>query len=97
LPVTRTASGQRADTSYPLRGYTAVQAWARAAEKAGSVEGADVAAALDTFVDEPLAIGPTTFTPELHIATTRPMAIIQSQEGQFSFVDRIMVREFELQ
>lgn len=88
--------GKRADVSYGLRGYSAVQAWAIAAERAGSVEAADVAAALDTFKDEPLAIGPTTFTPELHISTTRPITLVQAQDGKFSAVGKATVREFSL-
>src|SRR5580700_803807 len=39
--------GKKADVSYGLRGYAAVQAWAEAANKAGSLDGAKVAAALD--------------------------------------------------
>ncbi|MGV8955440.1 MAG: ABC transporter substrate-binding protein, partial [Cypionkella sp.] len=80
--------GQRSDTSYSIRGYSLIQAWARAAEKAGSFDADKVAAVLDTFTDEPLAIGPTTFTPDLHIQTRRPMTIIQSQDGKFSAVGK---------
>ena len=43
-----------------VRGYSAVQAWAAAANKAGSLEGSKVAAVLDTFDKKPLVIGPTT-------------------------------------
>ncbi len=89
--------GKRADVSYGLRGYSAVQAWAVAAERAGSVEPAAVAAVLDTFKDEPLAIGPTTFTPELHISTTRPITLVQAQGGTFSAVGKATVREFTLE
>ena len=52
--------GKKADVSYGLRGYSAVQAWATAANKAGSLDGDKVAAVLDTFDKEPLVIGPTT-------------------------------------
>ena len=80
--------GQRSDASYSLRGYSMIQAWAKAAEKAGSFDADKVAAALDTFKEEPLVAGPTTFTPELHIQTTRPMTIVQAQDGKFSFVTK---------
>lgn len=89
--------GKRADVSYGLRGYSAVQAWATAAERAGSVEPAAVAAVLDTFKDEPLVIGPTTFTPDLHISTTRPITLVQAQGGTFSAVGKASVREFTLE
>ncbi|MCC5988960.1 MAG: ABC transporter substrate-binding protein [Pararhodobacter sp.] len=72
------------DVSYGIRGYSLFQAWARAAERAGSFDAEAVAAELDQFDNEPLAIGPTTFTPDLHIATTRAMTIMQAQDGEFS-------------
>lgn len=90
------AYGQRADVSYALRGYSMVEAWARAATRAGSTEPAEVAKVLDTFTDEPLLIGPTTYTAELHIPVKRPMAIIQSQDGRFSLVGRVGPREVTL-
>jgi branched-chain amino acid transport system substrate-binding protein len=88
--------GQRSDASYSLRGYSMIQAWAVAAEKAGSFDADKVAAALDTFKDEKLVVGPTTFTPELHIQTTRPMTIVQSQDGKFSFVTKISAKNVRL-
>jgi branched-chain amino acid transport system substrate-binding protein len=43
-------SGKKADISYGLRGYSAVQAWAKAAvNAAGSLDSDKVAAKLDTF------------------------------------------------
>jgi branched-chain amino acid transport system substrate-binding protein len=86
--------GKKADVSYGLRGYSAVQAWAKAANKAGSLEGSKVAAVLDTFADEPLVIGPTTYTKDLHIQTTRPMSIIGVTDGKFAAVGRYTVESF---
>jgi branched-chain amino acid transport system substrate-binding protein len=86
--------GKKADVSYGLRGYSAVQAWAAAANKAGSLEGSKVAAALDTFDKKPLVIGPTTYTSKLHIQTTRPMAILQATNGKFACVGRFTVESF---
>ena len=86
--------GKKADVSYGLRGYSAVQAWADAANKAGSLAGAKVAAVLDTFDKTPLVIGPTTYTSKLHIQTTRPMAILNATNGKFSCVGRFTVESF---
>jgi branched-chain amino acid transport system substrate-binding protein len=86
--------GKKADVSYGLRGYSAVQAWAKAANEAGSLEGSKVAAVLDTFDKEPLVIGPTTYTKDLHIQTTRPMSIIGVTDGKFSAVGRYTVESF---
>jgi len=49
---------------------------------------------LNTFDKEPLVIGPTTFTPTLHIQTTRPMAIIGVKDGKFSAEGRFTVEKF---
>ena len=86
--------GKKADVSYGLRGYSAVQAWAEAANKAGSLAGAKVAAVLDTFDKTPLVIGPTSYTSKLHIQTTRPMAILNATNGKFSSVGRFTVESF---
>jgi branched-chain amino acid transport system substrate-binding protein len=85
---------KKADVSYGLRGYAAVQAWAIAAKQAGSLDGAKVAAALDTFDKKSLVIGPTTYTPKLHIQTTRPMAILQATNGKFASIGRFSVEKF---
>jgi branched-chain amino acid transport system substrate-binding protein len=86
--------GKKADVSYGLRGYSAVQAWAKAANKAGSLEGSKVAAALDGFDKESLVIGPTTYTKDLHIQTTRPMTIVGVENGKFSAVGRFTVEKY---
>jgi branched-chain amino acid transport system substrate-binding protein len=86
--------GKKADVSYGLRGYSAVEAWAEAVNKAGSLAGAKVAAALDTFDKTRLVIGPTTYTSKLHIQTTRPMAILNATNGKFSCVGRFTVESF---
>ena len=88
--------GERADTSYALRAYSAVQAFAIAATKAGSVEGDKVAAALDSFQSQPLVAGPTTYTSDLHIQTARPMAIIGAVKGKFGFVTRVTAADVKL-
>ena len=88
--------GKKSDASYSIRGYSLFQAWAKAAEKAGSFDADKVAAVLDTFTNEPLAIGPTTYTPQLHIATTRPMTIVQSQNGKFSAVGKFSAETVHL-
>jgi branched-chain amino acid transport system substrate-binding protein len=86
--------GRKADVSYGLRGYSAVQAWATAANKAGSLAGGKVAAVLDTFDKQPLVIGPTTYTNALHIQTSRPMTIMSLSDGKFTAVGRFTVESF---
>jgi branched-chain amino acid transport system substrate-binding protein len=88
--------GQRSDASYSLRGYSEIQAWAKAAETAKSFDADKIAAALDAFKDEKLVVGPTTYSPELHIQVSRPMTLVQSQGGKFSFVTKISAKDFHL-
>lgn len=88
--------GQRSDASYSLRGYAEIQAWAKAAEKAKSFDADKIAAVLNSFDNEKLVTGPTTYTPDLHIQVSRPMTLVQSQNGKFSFVTKISAKDFHL-
>ncbi len=68
--------------SYPMLGYSLVQTLARGIEQAGTTEGAALAGALDTFENEPLLAGPTTYTPDCHIPVGRSMLIIEYKNGK---------------
>ena len=48
--------------TYPLLGYSLVQTIAKGVEQAGTTDGEELAKALETFEDEPLLAGPTTYT-----------------------------------
>lgn len=77
-----------ASSTYTLMGYSAVQAIADGIKKSGgSTDGEELAKALETFKDEPLAVGPTTFTSDCHISVGRPMVVMQIQDGKASFVE----------
>lgn len=76
------ATGQPvASGNYPLEGYSFVQAIATAVERAGSTDTAAVQAQLDAFTDEPVILGPTTFTATCHIPSQRPMLIKTYTDG----------------
>jgi hypothetical protein len=53
---------------------------------AKSVDGMAMSKSLETFKNQPLLTGPTTFDGKTHLPTGRPMAIIQVQGGKPSFV-----------
>jgi branched-chain amino acid transport system substrate-binding protein len=72
---------------YPAFGYSMVQAFALAAEEAGSIETEAVQAALDEFTDVSLLIGTTTYTPECHIPTPRPYHVISYAGDSTKVVD----------
>jgi branched-chain amino acid transport system substrate-binding protein len=86
--------GKPADVSYGVRGYSEVEAFARAVERAKSTEGTKVAAELEKFNNEPLTIGPTTFTPKIHMGgAARPMAILEVADGKYRVVERYAIKE----
>lgn len=76
-----------ASANYPLEGYSFVQAIATAAERAGSVDTAAVAAELNKFTDENVILGPTTFTDTCHIPSGRPMLIKTYTDGTPAVVE----------
>ncbi len=73
---------------YAVEGYSMIQAYKIAAERAGTAETSAVQKELEKFSDEPLLLGPTTFTDELHGDDTRPYAVLEVVNGEHRFVER---------
>ena len=74
--------GERAPNSLLLSGYSVIEAYAGAAERAGTLDAGAVLAELDRFMAEPLLIGPTSFGPERHLDEARPVVIIAVRDGK---------------
>lgn len=74
--------------SYVMFGYEVIETIKRGVEIAGSAEGPALAKAIETFKDEPLVTGPTTYSPTCHAPIARPLAMMQIQQGKASFVER---------
>jgi branched-chain amino acid transport system substrate-binding protein len=70
-------------------GYSMVQAFAQATEKAGSDETDAVRAALEEFNKQPLLVGPTTFTAELHGDPARPFAVMAIENGKHEYLEDV--------
>ena len=81
------------DSSFPLNGYSVVEAFKIAAERAGSLDNDAVLAELNKFDKQSLLWGATTFTPDMHIDLVHPMAIIQIQNGKGSHADTLTVKD----
>jgi len=79
--------GDHPSTAHTLTGYSAVQAIARAIERAGSTDGDLLRAEFEAVTDEPLLVGPTPFTQDTHINFYRPMVVMQVQDGAHSAVE----------
>ena len=87
LSAYKVLTGSDAATSGLVTGASSIEAFALAAEQAGSTNGADLAAALEAFDNVELTAGPTSFSPQLHVNVTRPMAVMQVQDGSHSFIE----------
>jgi branched-chain amino acid transport system substrate-binding protein len=87
LSAYKELTGTDAATSGLVTGASSIEAFQLAAEQAGNTNGADLAAALETFSDVDLTAGPTSFSPELHVNVTRPMAIMEVQGGKHAFIE----------
>jgi len=74
-------NGDWASAAWPIFGYTAMQALAYAMNKAGTTDGAAVAAVFNKFKKQPFLLD-LTFTPTVHIDPVRPERIMQVQGGK---------------
>jgi branched-chain amino acid transport system substrate-binding protein len=79
--------GHHPATGHTLTGYSMIQALSRAMTRAESTDPTAVKAELEKFKNEPLLVGPTSFSPKLHINFNRPMVVMQVQKGKHSFVE----------
>ena len=75
---------------YVLFGYLIVETLARALEITnGSGNGEELASAIETFADEPLLVGPTTYSDTCHVPIGRQMAMMEIQNGAPSLIEYI--------
>lgn len=75
-------------TAHSMTGYSVVEAWARAAERAGSFDADAIRQELDKFKDEPLLVGESSFSPDLHINLHRSLLIMNVTDGKHTPVMR---------
>ncbi len=76
-------------TSWGTEGYSIVEAWARAVERAGTTDGEAVRKQLEKFDNEPLTVGPTSYSERYHISLNRPMSLLELQSGKYRFVTKM--------
>ncbi len=75
-------------TAHSLTGYSLIEAWVIAAERAGSFDADAIRQELDKFDNEKLLIGPTTYTPDLHINLFRGLQMMEVQNGKHAPIMR---------
>jgi branched-chain amino acid transport system substrate-binding protein len=88
-------TGQRLAGGSFATGYSVIEALKVAIEKAGSTDSEKVKEALDSFSDQELLVGPTTYTPEVHMPNGRPMRVMQIQNGKVSFLQMFTAENVE--
>ncbi|MGD9538704.1 MAG: ABC transporter substrate-binding protein [Alphaproteobacteria bacterium] len=85
--------GHRPESQYVYPGYVGVEVWAKAVERAGTVDSDAVLAELEKFRAEPTLFGPRTFTSELHHQNQARYLIIQIQDQKGSVADEWTLSE----
>lgn len=80
-------------TSHALTGYSVIEAWAIAVQRAQSFDTEKVRAELDKFSKEPLLVGATGFNPSLHINLNRPELIMKIMNGKHEIVGRFALEK----
>ena len=86
-------TGARPASQYAYPGYVLIDLWARAVERAGTVDAAAVTAQLEAMQDEPTAFGPRSFASDLHHQNTALMQIIEITDGTPARVDEWTISE----
>jgi branched-chain amino acid transport system substrate-binding protein len=74
--------GGRPESAYSVLGYSLIEQWAKAVEKAKTTKAEPVVAVLESFKDEPLTVGPTSYTKDTHIQLNRPLLIMEVANGK---------------
>ena len=87
LAAYKEKTGQDAATGGLITGASTIEAFKLAVERAGSVDGAALAAEFNKFKNEDLTAGPTSFSEDLHVNVTRPMAVITVEGGKHKFIE----------
>lgn len=80
-------------TSHAVTGYSVIEAWAAAVERAGTLDADSVRAALEKFVNEPFLAGPTTYTADVHINHQRDLVLMEVDGGKTGNVVGIISAE----
>jgi branched-chain amino acid transport system substrate-binding protein len=74
------------NAAYPI--YSWLQLWAKAVTEVGSVDSAAVTAKMNTFKNEPTALGVRSFSDELHIQAQAPMLVEEVRDGKDGILEQ---------
>ncbi|WP_119273322.1 ABC transporter substrate-binding protein [Taklimakanibacter deserti] len=79
--------GEAPVSSYSVLGYSLIEQWAHAVKQAGGTDSDKVLEVMNSYKDQPFLVGPTSYTPELHIQTARPWLIMKVENESFHAVE----------
>lgn len=74
-------------SSFAVLGYSTIEQWAYAVEKAGTTESQAVLAEMNQYKDQPFTVGLTSYTDQLHIQIDRPQLIMKVEDDSFRAVE----------
>jgi len=80
-------------TSHAITGYSVIEAWSKAVTEAGDFDTDKVRDKLQSFKDEKLLAGPTTFTKDQHINMQRDLLLIEVKDGKSGNVVQVVKAE----
>jgi branched-chain amino acid transport system substrate-binding protein len=75
--------------SYALFGELVIETIAKGVAKAGTADGPALAKAIESFKNEPLLVGPTTYSATCHAPIERQMAMMRIEKGKANFVKAV--------
>ncbi len=79
--------GEAPGSSYVINGYSMIEAYELAVNRADSVAAPAVTEAMEAFTDEQFLAGPSTYTPEVHILLDRPYLMMNVEDDSFRAVE----------
>lgn len=71
----------------PVTGADAVAAFAAAVEATGSLDGAELARAMEGFDDVAVVSGPVGFSPQSHISSGRSIRVLKEENGRLVYLE----------
>ncbi|MCF3639610.1 ABC transporter substrate-binding protein [Rhizobium sp. TRM95111] len=91
--VYKEKTGTDPSSQYVYPGYSMIDVWAKAVERAGTTDADAVVAELEKMKDEPTLFGPRTFTSELHHQNKARYLIAETKNGKPSIVGEWTISE----
>ena len=70
-------------------GELVIETLSKGIQRAGTTDGPALAKAIESFRDEPLLVGPTSYSATCHTPIDRPMAMLKIEHGKASFIEYV--------